>query len=119
MSQKAPKKSNASGPPKIKSKEGKEIEIELDFPGQLREVLGLETSMAAKGLITAAINALGTSGEVYRELLVALPHEVKPRDPLESMLITQLTVTHVVMCQISGKMFDAEYPQLRKLMNPQ
>lgn len=114
MSQKAPKKSKARGLPKIESGSGENVQVELEFPGQLRRVLGVENPATAKGLITAALNALGTSGETYRELLVSVPLEMKPEDPLESMLITQLTVTHVAMCQISRKMFDAEYPQLRE-----
>ncbi|WP_380054105.1 hypothetical protein ACFE33_12870 [Falsihalocynthiibacter sp. SS001] len=107
-------KKKASNLPKIVGMKDGVLQIELKYSEQLQEVLGVQTSETSRGLLTAALNSLGVSREGYQELLLAVSHEMKPNDPLESMLITQLTTTHVAMCKISSKMFDAQHPQLEE-----
>ena len=56
--------------------------------------------------MTCAINALGRNGTNYRDMMAAMQAELKPRDAVEAMLITQMTTTHVAMTSLSQKVMD-------------
>ncbi|MFK7870806.1 MAG: hypothetical protein AB8B58_16400, partial [Roseobacter sp.] len=45
---------------------------------------------AASGLMMSALNALGRSGDQYWDMAAAMQAELKPRDAVEAMLITQM-----------------------------
>jgi hypothetical protein len=51
---------------------------------------------------------------VYRDLMSAIAVEMKPRDAVEAMLISQQVATHLAMMTLSGKVMDATSPQLRE-----
>ena len=60
------------------------------------------------------LNALGRSGEQYRDMAVGMLAVLKPRDPIEAMLISQMTATHVAMTSVSQKVADAGSFQIRE-----
>lgn len=71
----------------------------------------METSEAAGILLISQLNALRKTGEQYRDMAAGILAELKPRDAIEAMLISQMTATHVAMTAMSLKMTDAgSYP---------
>lgn len=98
--------------------------IEKDADGKLTAVCddartlttlyATQTDDAARGIFMSAINALGTAGEIYRPLVVAINAELEPRDAVEAMLVTQMTATHVAMTALSQKMMDATMYDVRE-----
>lgn len=82
------------------------VQIKTDAVDTLMHLFNVETVEAASGLMTCAINALGISGENYRDMAAAMQAELKPRDAIEAMLITQMTTTHVAMTSLSQKALD-------------
>lgn len=82
------------------------LNIETDCPDQLRVLFGTKTQEAAFGLMRTAMNALGRSGEDYRDLLAAMAVEIEPRDGIEAMLVVQMTATHTAMTEMTRRMVD-------------
>lgn len=71
----------------------------------------METSEAAGILLISQLNALRKTGEQYRDMAAGILAELKPRDAIEAMLISQITATHVAMTSMFPKMTDAgSYP---------
>ncbi|WPY94833.1 hypothetical protein T8T21_01530 [Limimaricola variabilis] len=82
------------------------VSIETECPDQLRRLFGTNTREAASGLMRTAMNALGRSGEDYRDLLAAMAVEIEPRDGIEAMLVVQMTATHTAMTEMARRMVD-------------
>ena len=93
-------------PPTFSTNENGAINVAVDAEDTLRNLFNVETEAAASGLIRSLINALGRSGEDYRDMAAAMLVEVQPRDAIEAMLISQMTATHVAVTSISQKMAD-------------
>ena len=93
-------------PPTFSTNENGAINVAVDAEDTLRNLFNVETEAAASGLTRGLINALGRSGEDYRDMAAAMLVEVQPRDAIEAMLISQMTATHVAMTSISQKMAD-------------
>ncbi|MFT7190998.1 MAG: hypothetical protein ACI9KS_000843 [Sulfitobacter sp.] len=83
------------------------VKILVNADDTLTRLFNVETSEAASGLMACALNSLGRSGESFRDLMAAMQAELKPRDAVEAMLITQMVTTHVAMTSLSQKMMDA------------
>ena len=83
------------------------VEIKTDGPATLINLFNVETIEAASGLMTCGLNALGRNGANYRDMMAAMQAELKPRDAVEAMLITQMTATHVAMTSLCQKMMDS------------
>lgn len=92
--------------PTFSTSEDGSVEIKNNEPATLINLFNVETLEAASGLMTCAINALGRNGKNYRDMMAAMQAELKPRDALEAMLITQMAATHVGMTSISQKVMD-------------
>ena len=90
------------------------VQVKLPEEGTISRLFNVETSEAAGGLLTSLLNALGRSGEEYRDMAVGMLAELKPRDAIEAMLISQMTATHVAMTSMSQKMADAGSYQIRE-----
>src|SRR5210317_1551860 len=82
------------------------VHVSVDADDAFRNLFNVETEAAAAGLMKSLINALGRSGENYRDMAAAMLVELAPRDAIEGMLISQMTATHVAMTSISQKMAD-------------
>lgn len=93
--------------PTFNTNEDGVVEIKADEPDALINLFNVETLEAASGLMTCALNALGRNGANYRDMMAAMQAELKPRDAVEAMLITQMTATHVAMTTLSQKVMDA------------
>ena len=83
------------------------VQINTDEPDTLLKLFNVETLEAASGLMASMLNALGRSGEKYRDMAAAMQAELKPRDAVEAMLIAQMTATHVAMATVSQRMMDS------------
>lgn len=90
------------------------VQVHMPDGDTLTRLMNTETHQAASGLMCAALNALGRNGENYRDLMAAMLAELKPRDPVESMLITQMIATHVAMTSLGQRMIDATVRESRE-----
>lgn len=93
--------------PTFSTDENGVVQITTEEPDALLRLFNVETIEAASGLMTSLLNALGRSGENYRDMAAAMQVEIKPRDAVESMLIAQMTATHVAMTSLSQKAMDS------------
>ncbi len=84
------------------------VQVHMPEDDTLTRLMNTQTHQAASGLMGTALNALGRSGEQYRDMLAAMLVELKPRDPVEAMLITQMTATHVAMTSLTQKAVDTQ-----------
>ena len=82
------------------------VQIKTDEPDTLMRLFNVETIEAASGLMASLLNALGRSGEIYRDMAAAMQTKLKPRDAVEAMLIAQMTATHLAMTSLSQKAMD-------------
>ena len=82
------------------------IQVLVPDEGTSSRLFNVETSDAGEGLLTCLLNGLGRAGENHRNTAVALLSELQPRDAIESMLISQMTVTHIAMTSMSRRMVD-------------
>jgi hypothetical protein len=82
------------------------VHVSVDADDAFRNLFNVETEAAAAGLMTSLLNALGRSGENYRDMAAAMLVELAPRDAIEGMLVSQMTATHVAMTSISQKVAD-------------
>ena len=64
----------------------------------------MRTHEAALGVYTSAISALGTGAERFNSFSSAIFAELEPRDAIEAMLISQMSVTHIAMTTLSERM---------------
>jgi hypothetical protein len=92
--------------PTFSTNEDGVVQIKVDEPDTLINLFNVETLEAASGLMTCALNALGKKGEHYRDMAAAMQAELKPRDAVEAMLMTQMTATHIAMTSLSQKVMD-------------
>lgn len=92
--------------PTFSTDENGVVQVNTKEPDTLIKLFNTETIEAASGLMTCALNALGRSGANYRDTAAAMQAELKPRDAVEAMLITQMTATHVAMTSLSQKSMD-------------
>lgn len=84
------------------------VQVHMPDDDSLTRLMNTQTHQAASGLMGTALNALGRSGDNYRDMMTAMLAELKPRDPVEAMLITQMTATHVAMTSLSQKTVDTQ-----------
>lgn len=82
------------------------VHVSVDADDAFRNLFNVETEAAAAGMMTSLLNALGRSGENYRDMAAAMLVELAPRDAIEGMLVSQMTATHVAMTSISQKVAD-------------
>ncbi len=102
---KKPPKETSKAPkslPSFSTDEDGVVQVKVTEEGTISRLFNVETSEAAAGLLTGLLNGLGRSGENHRDMAVALLSELQPRDAIEAMLISQMTMTHVAM----GKSFQ-------------
>ncbi|MDU8942381.1 hypothetical protein [Ovoidimarina sediminis] len=109
--EKAPTRRKA---PKLEMTAEREMNVQLEDTGQLKTLYGTDTDAAAEGILRSALNALGTAGLDYMNLMTTMAIEMEPRDAVEAMLVSQMTATHVAMTATSQKMADAPSYQLRE-----
>jgi hypothetical protein len=95
------------------SEEGK-VTVAIQHEDQIRELYGVKTNNAADGIFTSAMHALGENAGIYRDLMASMAEEMEPTDPLEAMLLSQMTATHIAMTLLSKRTIDADNPQLRE-----
>lgn len=79
-----------------------------------KAMFGAEQLETANGLMQTLVNALGDNNETYHELTVSLMSELAPRDPMEGMLIAQLSATHIAISGFSMRMLNATNPDWRE-----
>ena len=119
MTEQLPKKQELSNAAKREtpgfrvSDEGK-VSAVLGHADQVRDLYGVKTNQAADGIFTSALHALGKNAGIYRDLMASMAEEMEPTDPLEAMLLSQMTATHVAMTMLSKRTIDADSPQLRE-----
>ena len=82
------------------------VQVNMPDDDTLTRLMNTQTHQAASGLMGIALTASGRSGANYRDMMTAMLAELKPRDPVEAMLITQMTATHVAMTSLSQKTVD-------------
>ena len=90
------------------------VQVKVPEQRAVSRLFNVQTSEAAGGLLISLMNALGRSGEQYRDMAVGMLAELKPRDAIEAMLISQMTATHVAMTSMSQKMVDGGSYQIRE-----
>ena len=100
--------------PTFNTNEDGDVQIITDEPDTMIHLFNVETIEAASGLMICALNALGKTGEPYRDMAAAMQAELKPRDAIEAMLITQMTTTHIAMTSLSQKVMDTSISQVRE-----
>jgi hypothetical protein len=79
-----------------------------------KAMFGAQRLETTSGLMQALVNALGNNNEMYHELAVGLMTELAPRDPMEGMLISQLSATHIAISSFSRQMLNATNSELRE-----
>lgn len=93
--------------PKIDQKDGA-LQVGVSSDDELKDLYGVRTREAGKGLLLSAMNSLGTKGEPYREMLAAMAAEMEPRDAVEAMLINQMVATNTALSVTSQRMMDSD-----------
>ena len=73
----------------------------------VKEMYGMKTGPGAVGILMSALNALGIKGAAYRDFVLAMGAELEPKDAIEAMLVTQISVLHASMMDASQKVWDA------------
>lgn len=84
------------------------IEVEVHSDGELKNLYGVKTDAAGKGLLMTAIDSLGNKGELYRSLMAAMPAEMEPQDAVEAMLVNQKVATNAALAMTSRRMMDSD-----------
>lgn len=100
--------------PVIRMDEDSGLHVDVETNDHLRDLYGVRTREAAQGILLSAMAALGERGELYRDLMAAIAIEMEPRNAVEAMLLSQQVATHAAMMTLSGKVMDAQSPQLRE-----
>ncbi|MFT4999476.1 MAG: hypothetical protein ACI875_000470 [Planctomycetota bacterium] len=100
--------------PKLTKKEDGSDSLTVESNTQLQDLFGVKSQETANDLLNCAFNALGNSCDSYRGLMLSMAIEIEPRDAIETMLVSQLTATHVKISLFSQRIIDTEYPNLRE-----
>ena len=100
--------------PKIERVAEGEVNIRVSDEDQIRRLYGMTTEDGANGLFKSALSAFGRNADEYMELMPAMAVEMEPRDAIESMLVTQMTATHLAITTMSQKFHHAASPELRE-----
>ncbi|MEP5761154.1 MAG: hypothetical protein ABJ327_17930 [Litoreibacter sp.] len=98
------------------SKEGV-IELHLRNEDEFIALAGAKTIEAANGIVVSSMNALGQRSNIYSQLAVSMLVELEPKDAIESMLVCQMTATHVAIAEWSARSINAENAELRDKYN--
>lgn len=93
--------------PKIDQDDGT-LQVGLSSDDELKELYGVKTRAAGKGLLLSAMNSLGKKGEPYRDMMAAMAAEMEPRDAVEAMLISQVVATNTALSVTSQRMMDSD-----------
>ena len=111
---------NSLGPPrmKVESTKGKIVNVRFDHPEQavaqaaLCRSLGTHSTAAADWLLATLVNSTavsnGAADERTMNCALAILHELKPRDELESMLVAQMIATHALISDRARSVRHAE-----------
>lgn len=94
--------------PTFSEKKKGNVSLILQDDHQVCDLYGMKSALAATGVLMTAINALGESGAIYRDFIMALAEDIEPRDAVEAMLTTQMGATHVAMSECARRMADAQ-----------
>lgn len=94
--------------PEFSVNEVGEIDVTVHGNDELRNLYGVKTDEAGRGLLLTAIDSLGNKGEVYRELMAAMPAEMESRDAIEAMLVNQMVATNAAFALTSRRMMDSD-----------
>ena len=100
--------------PKVNKTEANNVDVKIERNGQLRELYGVKAGETAKGLLLAAINMLGESGEQYRDFISSMAVEMEPKDAIEAMLVSQIAGTHAAISMFSARAVDSNTQQMRE-----
>ena len=100
--------------PTFSTDEDGHVQVHVPEEAVVARLFNVRTPEAASGLLISLLNALGKSGEQYRDMAVGMLAELKPRDAIEAMLISQMTATHVAMTSMSRMMRDTDTYQIRE-----
>jgi hypothetical protein len=100
--------------PRLEETGEKDVSVRVESENQLRDLFGVKSQKTADGLLLCALYSMGDSGGLYRNLMTSMAVEIEPKDAIESMLVSQMTATHVIMMKLSARTIDAKYPQLRE-----
>ena len=84
------------------------VEVTIHDDDELKALYGVKTREAGKGLLLAAIDSLGNKGELYREMMAAMPAEMEPKDAVEAMLVNQMVATNAALAVTSQRMMDSD-----------
>lgn len=94
--------------PKFGVNDDGDVEVTLHGDDELKDLYGVKTREAGKGLLLAAIDSLGNKGELYRDMMAAMPAEMEPQDAVEAMLVNQMVATNAALAVTSQRMMDSD-----------
>ena len=100
--------------PRIERLAEGEVKIHVFDQEEIKRLYGSKTEDAADALFNSALSALGRNADEYLELMPAMAVEMEPCDALESMLVTQMTSTHLAITTMSQKFHYAQSPERRE-----
>ena len=82
---------------------------ERDFV-KVAEAFGLSDFDAAVGLLEGLMKVLQPTGSrvIVANRLLAMLHEIKPRDPIESMMVTQIMAANYAAMTMARRITDSE-----------
>ena len=100
--------------PRIEQVAEGEVKIHVSDQEEIKRLYGSKTEDAANALFKSALSALGRNADEYLELMPAMAVEMEPCDAVESMLVTQMTSTHLAITTMSQKFHHAQSPERRE-----
>ena len=74
-----------------------QINVKIHGDDELKALYGVKTREAGKGILLTAIDSLGNKGELYRDMMAAMPAEMEPQDAVEAMLVNQMVATNAAL----------------------
>lgn len=94
--------------PAISKDESGSLIVQVAHDDALKDLFGMKTRAAAKGVFLTGMLSLGTRGVDYSEMLASMAIEMEPKDAVEAMLINQMAPTHVALAWATQQMVDAQ-----------
>ncbi|QHQ34886.1 hypothetical protein [Algicella marina] len=92
------------------------LSVNLPCEKGMFALYGIETPEALEGLLHSGVNALGEGKPERYAFIPSLMAELKPRDVAEAMLITQMGATHLVLADLSRRIWSAGNAQMREAL---
>ena len=90
------------------------MNIRVSDEDEIRRLYAMTTEDGANALFKSALNAFGRNAGEYMDLMPAMAVEMEPRDAVESMLVTQMTATHLAITKMSQKFHHAASPEMQE-----